>query len=585
MPNLQIPAIARLKVAGKDLEQQISRIRLEQPIDGHHELTVHLRLAAAAEEAPDVISARDFSAMLGESISATITPTGGLVDTARELQFTGVVTQVRMENAIDGVNTVVVTGRSPTIAMDGAPRNGLYHDESASDLVEATVRRYPITVGRVESSEGRATYVVQYRESDYHFVMRLAAAGGFFAYYTGQAFRLTRANSDEQEELVWRESLGAFALNLGTAPPDYEGVAYNYQQARVFRSDTRSSPPGASMPELLRVTPEASQKVYEAAGFVPGGAHVEDMQSLDRLLTRERNRAIGRMTRCVGESVIPSVGLGKCVKIKGMGDLDGVYWVEQVTHLFDESGQYANEFVCVPLEMAFPQPRYTRAPLTHLQSATVVENADPENLGRIKVSFPWSDSESTPWVRFVSIYAGQERGWYSIPEVGDEVLVGFEEGDPARPIAIGAVYNGQSTPDSAVGSDNNDIKAFTTRSGHRVIFSDTDGDEKIQITTAGGHQILMSDAGGAETVAVSTADDKCRVVLDAATPALTIESRGDITIKGNNITLEGSGAIELKAMTDINIKATGNVNSEASVNQTIKGGAQVTVQGAIINLN
>ncbi len=562
MAKLEVSAIAVVSVAGKEIKHQISDIKLEQAIDEHHLLQVRVRQVGTGQKDSEFGDPSDFTGFLGESISLSLKPTGGLIDESRELAFTGVVTEIRLENSIDGVNTVLITGRSPTIALDGARRDALFHEQSASDLIGATVRKYPITVGTISDSKGTLKFCVQYRETDYEFVMRLAGGCGLFAFYDGKEFHLTQAKGSDQEELIWRESLGQFGAGMGIVSQEFKSRLYNYEQHNTYEQDSQSVTSQASLSDLAKISPEASKKVYGDSGVSTSATTVSDLQSLDDILDRERSRARGRMVRCIGESIVPSVKVGRCVKIKGMADLDGSYWVQKVVHQFEESGKYHNEFVCTPLDLAFAQSRSALRPSTELQSAVVVDNNDPDKLGRIKVNFPWSGGEETPWVRFVSVHAGKDHGWYSVPEVGDEVLVGFEHGNPALPVALGAVYNAENSPAGDTQTNENNVKAFSTK---------------------GGNQILLCDEGGKEEIHICTKDAKSQIVLNLAGPGIGIKCEGDIslegkniTLKGENIKLDGSSAIEAKAGADLKLEASGNLVSKGGANCNLEGGAITT---------
>lgn len=119
----------------------------------------------------------------------------------------------------------------------------------------------------------------------------------------------------------------------------------------------------------------------------------------------------------------------------------------------------------------------------------VTNNKDPDNRGRIKVEFPWlGDSIESHWARVACFYAGPERGGYIMPEVGDEVLLMFERGDPATPYMVGGLWNGEDTPPGPGNPDGeNNTKWFQSRSGHVYRFEDKDGAELIELRDCSGN--------------------------------------------------------------------------------------------------
>ncbi len=594
MAVLETPAECAVRIENEEIKFNISGIQLDQFIDDHHQLTIRIQEVAKKDADRDFSEPQNYTRFLGSSVSLNLRATGGMVEEGAELEFVGVVTDVQLENSIDGMNVVLLHASSPTIAMDGIARNAHYHDQSISDIVSSLVAKYPLTVGRIESTEGTLEFNTQYRETDYDYIMRLAGAAGKFAYYNGSEFNFTAAAGSETVALSWRGNLGVFRLGLGTAPMEFKTDVYNYEQKKTYSQDSKSISQQASLSEISRVSPEASKKIFKDSSFSQAG-RVGDAQALDRKLENERGRAMGSMVRCTGQSVVPAVGVGKALEISGMESLDGQYWVKGVRHIFDDSGKYHNIFICTPMDIAYPERKHVEQeleveekPITAvtssqtvrqvkereirgLQVARVINLEDPEKLGRIKVSYPWLDSEETAWVRIAVPHAGKDRGWYSLPEIDDEVLVGFENGDSDYPVVLGSLYNKDNSPmDEAYSADNN-IKMFMTRSGNRIVMNDEDGGEQIVI---------------------SQKDGKNQIVLDLSGPSISISSEGDISVSGKNLNVEANEGINLKAGSDIKmegvnieIKASGNMKSEAGANNDISGSAQVNVKGGMINLN
>lgn len=122
---------------------------------------------------------------------------------------------------------------------------------------------------------------------------------------------------------------------------------------------------------------------------------------------------------------------------------------------------------------------------------------DPDELGRVKVSYPWlQDDVESPWARLVSFLAGKDRGAVFRPQVDDEVLVIFEHGDMRRPYVIGGLWNGKDAIPGERGADaDNDVCLIKSRSGHTIILDDTDGEEVITINDKHGNSIELSSEG------------------------------------------------------------------------------------------
>ena len=187
----------------------------------------------------------------------------------------------------------------------------------------------------------------------------------------------------------------------------------------------------------------------------------------------------------IGEPVVVQIPPNMC-KRRDMGR----YRIVEITHRIEVSGGYANSFKGIPASMEYIPTEDMRMPVAHAMLAEVTDNADPENLGRVQVQFAWQKSrnKTTNWIRVRSLDAGssetvsKNRGFVFVPEIGDQVMVDFELGDPCRPYVSGSMFhknNGEG------GNADNHIKTIVTRSGHTLEFNDDkNGDWGITLKDA-----------------------------------------------------------------------------------------------------
>lgn len=187
----------------------------------------------------------------------------------------------------------------------------------------------------------------------------------------------------------------------------------------------------------------------------------------------------------------------------------------------------------------------------------LVENLeDPENLGRVKVSFPDLDGVESAWAFLASPMAGAERGLFLRPEKGDQVLVAFVRGGRQLPYIIGGLWSKPQPPPPQDGkaADNN-WRFFRSRSGHLLIFDDKKGSERITIRDK------PDGPGQYREIVIDSANKKIQI---------TCNPNGDIEIKAP------SGNIKIEAA-NIELKATGEIKIDATANLTLKG--------AMVNIN
>jgi uncharacterized protein involved in type VI secretion and phage assembly len=177
--------------------------------------------------------------------------------------------------------------------------------------------------------------------------------------------------------------------------------------------------------------------------------------------------------------------------------------------------------------------------------ASVSDIKDPDGMGRVKVTLPWSPDTGTDryevWARVATLMGGNNRGSWFIPDPNDEVLVGFEGGDPRRPYVIGGLWNGRDNPpESMDGGGNNYKKVIRSRNGVKATLDDHDGQEQLILETPGGQKITLKDGPGSVEIVDSN---------------------------GNSVKLEASG-----------------ITVNASANVTINAGAQVQVSAGMVNV-
>lgn len=178
----------------------------------------------------------------------------------------------------------------------------------------------------------------------------------------------------------------------------------------------------------------------------------------------------------------------------------------------------------------------------------VTNNHDPEELGRVKIKFLWlSDDNETDWVRIATLMAGNERGSFFLPEVGDEVLVAFENGNINRPYVIGALWNGVDKPPEANSNGENNIRKIKSRSGHEIIFNDEKTKETVTIHTKGEHKIILDDSAGSEKIEIIDKTGNNKITFDSMQNSINIESAMQLKIKSNVVEIEGTTSLTLKS--------------------------------------
>ncbi|MBR4985471.1 MAG: hypothetical protein IKY83_07020 [Proteobacteria bacterium] len=254
--------------------------------------------------------------------------------------------------------------------------------------------------------------------------------------------------------------------------------------------------------------------------------------------------------------------------------------------------------------------------------AKVVDNVDPEDRYRVRVSFPWlsdqyskettSDgSESkvqSHWARITSLMTGSDMGGVWLPEIDDEVMVVFEEGDFGRPIIVGSLWNGVNNsprkltyspdqtevdvPNNQQGGENN-FRFFRSRMGHTLAFVDKDGEGGVSVRSAKSAELFIDDKDGSERIRLYDKDQQQWLEIDTANKKITLQTdTGDILIKAKekirmeckNFELEAEENVSFKAGKTLDIKCN-KLTSKSDATTDITASGKMTLKGSTIDLN
>jgi len=249
---------------------------------------------------------------------------------------------------------------------------------------------------------------------------------------------------------------------------------------------------------------------------------------------------------------------------------------------------------------------------------TVTDNCDPENLYRVKVKFLLMEGEDqSHWCRVATMGASAGgMGVHFLPEVGDEVVVLFLNGDPQHGVVMGTMWNGKNKPSygnkagtSQTGrfagnsfkrtadAEKNDIRSISTRKGHELIFNDNASKPSVMLHSGQKHRIVLNDEGNEPTkIEIYDGKEENFIEINTKEKKITLTSAtGDIILKAkNNIKIEAeTGNIEMKSGKDTKVDAQSNIameaKSNASLNSTsntkISSSGPVDIKGSVVNIN
>jgi len=225
----------------------------------------------------------------------------------------------------------------------------------------------------------------------------------------------------------------------------------------------------------------------------------------------------------------------------------------------------------------------------------VTDIDDPEKLGRLKVRILNRDKSDyeTDFIRVMTPMAGKKWGSFFFPEVGDEVLLAFNQGDINRPYVLGALWNKEYPPPAAIENQQNHIRKVKTKSGHEIIFDDENEKESITVKTPKelsltlddqNEIIKITDAQGNNLISIDSQKGEIKVTGENKLSLLSGRSSVTLDSQKNSVDLESGQSLNIKAQ-QINIKANTSLNLQGGTELTAQSSGKTNISGTIVKIN
>ena len=408
--------------------------------------------------------------------------------------FSGIITRIYCKRQTGGgYGTLYISGNAPSILLDQGKACHSYENKTLKEIITLVSEGYDNSA-QVDSSAGVNTtralpYTVQYNESDYDFICRLANLYGEYFYYDGS--KLIFGNK-LQETIELGENLNLIDedFNLEMKPQDFEYINYAIDRAEVYRKDAESACCEYKNNPIQTDAKNASKKLFKKIPQKYHSATSLEQSDIDLEEVVRQERDLRELSlKVTGRSRDPRLRMNTfaCLTDINAHAME-TYRVIKISH-YHSGMNYENSFEAIPM-MRTPSDYNAEAfPKAEQQPAIVKDNNDPQGMGRVRVQFFWQKGEQlSPWIRLIQPYAGSGKGFYFIPEIGEEVMVDFENGNAERPFVLGAHYNGE-----AKSGYSPTTKAIHTQSGTKILLNDAEGSVRIEDAS---HNIYEMDGKG-----------------------------------------------------------------------------------------
>jgi Rhs element Vgr protein len=494
-----------------------------------------------------------------------------------DLVFKGIVTGQRLQVREAAPAQLVVDCRHAGSRLALVRRSANFFEQTDSDVIEALLGAAGIEAD-VESTSVTHAQLVQHDCTDWDFIVTRANANGRLVLTRGaelavKAPALGRAVAELQygatllefdaevdarlqvqavQAASWNAAEQAVQVDDGSAPA--------FKPAGNFDPDTLASGAGSPALRLVQSRLDAAEAVAWA-----------DASWLQRRIDLASGRA-----KCIG---IATVRPGDTVKLGGVGKrFSGDVFVTGVHHVFDTRQgwkthlQFGGSAPDPALRQRLQAHRTAAllAPVAGLQAGVVTDNEDPDGEFRVRVRLPLvHDGDDGVWARVASLDAGAERGFFFRPEIGDEVLLGFLDDDPRRPVVLGMLHSSALAAPLSPSNDNH-RKGYTSRSKIELLFDDEK--KSVLLATPGGNRLVLDDDAKGITIEDQHGN---RIVLGS--DGITIESSRALGLKS------GTGGT-LEAGTTLDVTASAALKLEGTASTDVKSGGVVKVAGSAVQL-
>jgi uncharacterized protein involved in type VI secretion and phage assembly len=499
---------------------------------------------------------------------------------ARPALFKGEI--VGIEPSFDDTHVAVLTVRAydKRHRMNREQKTRSFQDVKDSDIVSQLVGSAGLSAA-VEATTQVRKVVFQQNQTDLEFLSLLARRNGYETWMDGTTLHFKKAPTTSVATLTWGVTLKSFHPRLSLAGQVNEVTVrgWDNKQGKALVGKATSS---VSAPAIGfgKSGGQGAQSAFSAAKHLDVRHVVHSQDEANKIAQSLLDEINSDFLEADGVAIgNAAIRAGKTVTIDGVGTkFAGTYHVSSANHVYSLDNGYEVQFRIsgarpktvsdLVASSSGPSVVAASSPADYPAAAVgiVTNNDDPDNLGRVKVKFPWfDDTTESFWSRVSMPGAGQNRGFFCLPEVNDEVLVVFLHGDMNWPVVVGGLYNSVNTPP---------LKSSDAVESGKVV-------NRMMKTTA-GHIIEMKEKSGAQSIMIKDGQGKAEMTMDATNNKMSTTVNGDISIESKTakVTITATGDISIESKGNVNIKANANVSIEGNAQVTLKGSGPVTVQSA-----
>lgn len=517
-------------------------------------------------------------------------------DNTTSVIFTGIVISHAVKISGDNYARLIIECRDKALAMTVARKNANFVNKTDNQIISSLISAYPGLTPTVDATSVTYKELVQYYATDWDYMMTRAEVNGFLVIVDAgkvtvkapvgsgsPVLRLTYGMDliEFQAELDSRSQLNS----VTSTSWDLSQLAIVQQTAQAETLTGQGDLDAKKLAEVLGIADFGLQTAapLESAALTAWSKAQQTKAALSRIRghMQFQGSALAKPGVLIELAAVGKHFNGNIIASNVIHRIADGNWVTEV-----EFGM-PNYWFTDQYQIQAPEAAGWTAGICGLHIGIVLKlDADPEGQYKIQVSIPLMNASTVGvWARFASFYGSSGFGGFIIPEIGDEVVLGFFNNDPSCPVILGSLYSSKHVPPYELTAENN-YKALVTRSKLKMEFDD--GNKVITFITPANNKIVISDQDQSILL-----QDQTNNKVELSTSGILLDSPKDITIKAlGKVAISAVQNVEIAAQMDVTTTGL-NISSTANISLTAKGTAsaelsaagQTTVKGAMVMIN
>ncbi|SHO62240.1 type VI secretion system tip protein VgrG [Algoriphagus zhangzhouensis] len=500
-----------------------------------------------------------------------------------ETIFKGIIIRHGLE-VTDSSSKLILELKSEAVKMTVGRKNKYFFDSADYEIIEEIIGSYSGLSADVESTTGSHPEMVQYYVTDWDFILTRAEINGKIALIEDETIKIIKpeVSADPIIDLQYAMNVVEFQAEMDARTQYAASKSFSWDQANQEIKEIEGADPGIDLQSDLSGA-DLSDVIGLSDFRLQHSGNVDDQELqawADSKLLRSRLSKIQGQVKIKGHNTIKP---GDMVNLDGFGSrFNGKAFVSSVYHEISPNQKWFthlglgldSRFISRLYDDILDVPAAGVIPaIKGLHIGKVTELEDPDGEFRVRVFIPVIDPNSEGiWARVSTPDAGEgddARGIFFVPEIGDEVIVGFINEDPRDPVILGQLYS-SAKPAPFEQNEDNFQKGIVTKSQLKLVFDDDM--KSITFETPNGNKVIISDDEGGILL-----EDENGNKVTMSSDGIQLESAKDFIIKASgDVTIEG---------TNVNLTANAQLKGEGSAGAEISSSGSTVISGSIVQIN